>query len=438
MDQKQGGPVQAQMRAETGALVTEASTAEDETEPRVDETTPRVIVIHNGALRGYAIPAAFARAGMLERFYTDMCAGRGVGRVAQWGKHLPVIGPKLSRLAYRRPPPEVLAKTRTFDLTTAKGLIGEARTGSHHALLLARHAQWRRHGTRLCRLGFGRATHVFSVYGLGGPYLQHAKSAGLKVICDVNIAPSAGEIMRAEFDRSPGWEATPWSTLDPGLREEMQETADLFICPSDFVRQDVIATLGIPAEKTALVPYAVADKWFELETTPIPGRVLFVGQVSLRKGAHTLVDAAQQLRGRGRRYEFRFAGQASPHFLANPACEGLSFLQRVPREDIAAEFARADVLVLPSLAEGSAGVTYEALGAGVPVITTHEAGSVVRDGIDGLIVPSRDGGALAHAVERVVEDRALRTRMAAAARQRAQEFTWPRYAERLIEAVRRV
>jgi glycosyltransferase involved in cell wall biosynthesis len=57
---------------------------------------------------------------------------------------------------------------------------------------------------------------------------------------------------------------------------------------------------------------------------------------------------------------------------------------------------------------------------------------VVRDGIDGLIVPERDPEALAAAIERIVEDRPLRARLAAAARERAREFTVDRFAERLV------
>ena len=102
---------------------------------------------------------------------------------------------------------------------------------------------------------------------------------------------------------------------------------------------------------------------------------------------------------------------------------------------MAEEFARADIVVLPSLAEGSAGVTYEALAAGVPIVTTPEAGSVVRDGIEGRIVPSRDPETLANAITEIIEDRPRRERMAHAARERAQEFTLERYGERLIAAL---
>jgi glycosyltransferase involved in cell wall biosynthesis len=101
-----------------------------------------------------------------------------------------------------------------------------------------------------------------------------------------------------------------------------------------------------------------------------------------------------------------------------------------------AEFAAADVFVLPSLAEGSAETTYEALACGVPVVTTLEAGSVVRDGVDGWIVPSRDPDALANAIAEIVGDRQKRERMSRAARERARDYTWERYGERLLAALR--
>jgi glycosyltransferase involved in cell wall biosynthesis len=84
------------------------------------------------------------------------------------------------------------------------------------------------------------------------------------------------------------------------------------------------------------------------------------------------------------------------------------------------------------LAEGSAEVTYEALAAGLPVITTRSAGSVVRDGIEGFIIPERDPEKLTVAIRQIVEDRSLRDRMSVAARTRARDYTWQRYAGRLL------
>ena len=113
-----------------------------------------------------------------------------------------------------------------------------------------------------------------------------------------------------------------------------------------------------------------------------------------------------------------------------------NFLGHVPRGRIHKEFQQADVFVLPSLAEGSAEVTYEAIAAGEPVVTTRAAGSIVRDDVEGRIVPGRDPEALADALEQLVEDRSARDRMAHAARERARDYTWERYGERLVTALK--
>src|SRR5258708_9594943 len=115
--------------------------------------------------------------------------------------------------------------------------------------------------------------------------------------------------------------------------------------------------------------------------------------------------AAEKLVECGKGYEFRVAGNVERSLADREQCRYLRFLGRVPRAKIRGEFAVADVLVLPSLAEGSAETTYEALACGVPVVTTPEAGSVVRDGIDGRIGPSRGAEALANAISEIVEDR---------------------------------
>ena len=60
-----------------------------------------------------------------------------------------------------------------------------------------------------------------------------------------------------------------------------------------------------------------------------------------------------------------------------------------------------------------------------------EAGSVVRDEIEGFLVPASDPGALAGRIRQIVENRELRERMARAARARAQEFTLSQYSKRL-------
>ena len=72
----------------------------------------------------------------------------------------------------------------------------------------------------------------------------------------------------------------------------------------------------------------------------------------------------------------------------NPYLDIIELLGRVSHADMPARMASADVFAFPSLFEGSAVVTYEALACGLPSIVTPSAGSVVRDGIEGFLVPT--------------------------------------------------
>jgi glycosyltransferase involved in cell wall biosynthesis len=80
-----------------------------------------------------------------------------------------------------------------------------------------------------------------------------------------------------------------------------------------------------------------------------------------------------------------------------------------------------DVVVLPSYREGLPKGLIEAAACGLPLVATDVPGcrEVVTDGVDGLLVPVRDSGALASAIERLCEDPALRKRLGDAARQKA-------------------
>jgi glycosyltransferase involved in cell wall biosynthesis len=97
--------------------------------------------------------------------------------------------------------------------------------------------------------------------------------------------------------------------------------------------------------------------------------------------------------------------------------------------------AAADVFVFPSLFEGSAVVTYEALACGLPSVVTPSAGSVVRHGQDGWMVPPADVESLAQGMERLGADPELRAEFAASARRRAEEFGWARHQASLLNVI---
>ena len=153
---------------------------------------------------------------------------------------------------------------------------------------------------------------------------------------------------------------------------------------------------------------------------------LFAGGITQRKGIKYLLEAWRRVRRPGWRLQLLGALPRDPGPLV-PYLDEVEPLGRIGHAEMPARMAAADVFVFPSLFEGSAVVTYEALACGLPSVVTPGAGSVVRDGVDGFVVPPADVEALAERMERLGADPALRESMAVAARLRAEAFDWPRY-----------
>jgi glycosyltransferase involved in cell wall biosynthesis len=186
--------------------------------------------------------------------------------------------------------------------------------------------------------------------------------------------------------------------------------------------------------KAVVIPYGVSVSY---PNAPAPkrGRVLFAGTASLRKGIAYLAHAAELLADCAPEVEIFVAGYASKELRNRPESSRLRFLGHLSRDQMNSEFLRADVFVFPTLAEGSATVIYEALAAGVPVVTTAAAGSIMTDGNEGFIIPERDAKAIALAVTSIVADRSLRDRMSRAAYHASQRYGLQAWSDRLYDAL---
>ena len=132
---------------------------------------------------------------------------------------------------------------------------------------------------------------------------------------------------------------------------------------------------------------------FSVRNKPVRGRVLFAGTAELRKGIQYFALAVEKLVALGLCYEFRVAGDVRQSVANQKPCRYLTFLGRVPRAEMAREFAAADLFVLrrrlvaPGIAGNRAG---DALDMLEHALHTPEARAVVRDGIEGRIVRARD------------------------------------------------
>ncbi|MEQ8819533.1 MAG: glycosyltransferase [Sumerlaeia bacterium] len=403
-------------------------------------TAPRYLAVQLGARRRYAVPAALAREGMLETLYTDACGNLGLGRLAAC---LPkaLRGAALESLASRQIPAELLDKTVSFAWREMRGAALGSLTRDRDRRGRLRDAAAHGAGPAMIRRGVGRATHVYSMLGQVITFVEYARSRGLTVVSDFFIMPSGQAITIREARDYPMLAEPPPPDLAEarmGYVQRVADATDYAICPSERVADDLSETLGFPREKSFVVPFGVPESALAIENEPEPGRVLFAGTADVRKGIHYLAQAANVMKIAPSPLAFRVAGNVTERVRAycHEIAPQMRFLGRLPYSAMLEEFRRADLFVLPTLCEGSAGAVYEALGAGLPVVTTAAAGSIVRDEFEGRIVPERDPHALAEAIAEIAADRDLRTRLASNAKNRAREFSWNRYAEHLASVLR--
>ncbi len=397
------------------------------------------LVAQIGARMHYAVPRMLHEQGMLEHFYTDICAVKGLPRALKWiPEHFRPAPVKrlLGRVPHGVPKTRISAFT-DFGREYARRRV---RSASPAHTIAAHLWAGKTFCERVIERGLGGATSVYTFNSAGLELLRHARSCGRHTVMEQTIAPMQIEhaLMQAEHAQFPRWQ-TPLSENE--VAEEFVErekaewqAADVILCGSGFVR-DGIAQSGGPARRCVVVPYGV-DARFDVPARPKhagPLRVLTIGEVGLRKGSPYVLAAAKLL---GDRAHFRMVGSVSvqPEALALLKAH-VELTGPVPRSEILSHYAWADVFLLPSLCEGSATVTYEALACGLPVITTPNTGSIVRDGVEGFIVPIRDPEAVATKLESFLRNPGQLEAFSAHARMRAQAGTLAAYARRLHEAI---
>jgi glycosyltransferase involved in cell wall biosynthesis len=217
------------------------------------------------------------------------------------------------------------------------------------------------------------------------------------------------ELHQRHRDLEPDWRPAPKAYWD-GWREECR-LADRIIVNSTWSR-DALGEAGVPTGKIRIVPLAyeggpaAAPGPSGTRTGSRPFRVLFLGQVTIRKGVVELIEAANLLRGEP--VQFLIAG---PVMMELPAAARqhpqITWIGSVPGRDIAKWFAHADVLILPTHSDGFGLTQLEALGHHVPVIASTRCGRVVEDGVNGVILPEVSGEAIATAIRRLLGQPAL-------------------------------
>ncbi|WP_250846844.1 glycosyltransferase family 4 protein [Aquisphaera insulae] len=396
------------------------------------------------------------RAGMLDRFVTASYydPGRPLHRAAR--RVAPRAFGRVERILMRRHDPAIPAgrviSVPSVDLAIRLESRAEEPTVKR-ALAKARTAWFDRRLARVVARRLPAAVLAFSDVA-SGVTLPLCRRLGIPTVLSMVHGEVREELEVLAREQAAWPELFPLYLGDGTLdRDEldwlhMRRLRDLalasrILVPSQHIA-DELARHGTPRGKLRVIPYAADTSRFvpvakgeeDGDRDGSSCVFLFAGGVCQRKGIGYLLRAWAQVRRPGWRLQLVGEPPADPGPLRPLLeAEGVEVLGRVGHAEMPARMAAADVFVFPSLFEGSAVVTYEALACGLPSIVTAAAGSVVRDGVEGLVVPPSDVDALVARMARLGEDRGLRARMAAAARARALEFDWPRYHDSVAAAM---
>ncbi len=272
---------------------------------------------------------------------------------------------------------------------------------------------------------------------------REARKLGVHTLYDLPIGywRANQKVSAEEAELKPAWKGTLNSLLDSpakcALKDEELALADTVLVPSSFVK----STLDMHPEKKKILvnPFGVPASLSEprrLTNPSQPLRVLFVGSLTQRKGIGYLFEAVEKA-GKAATLTVigRKVGQSD---LLDKYCSQHRWLSSLPHSEILAEMRRHDVFVFPSLFEGLALVIGEAVSQGLPVITTPNSGGtdVLREGLDGFIVPIRDAEAITQRLMQFHDDRKLLLRMSDSAREQATRLHWQGYKDRTVANVK--
>lgn len=386
----------------------------------------------------YAVPKILQAAGLLNHLFTDLCPHVGPLRIL---KYVPLkVQPCSLRRFLSRSPEGV-----PFSKITAFNAFGYEYARRRSAAISKPYDVHLWVGKEFCKkilaCGLKTSDSVYTYNTAGLEILQYANETGRKAVMEQTIAPMRMELRLMHNERLDfgDWEAQEGDDLLAAevlcRREEAEwQSANTILCGSEFVKSSIEACGG-PGEKCVVVPYGVnvASGDSILKNSRKQGmlRVLTVGAVGLRKGSPYVLEAAKRMQGFA---TFRMVGHIGvSDAAASELSEHLDLIGSVPRSEIVDHYRWADVFLLPSVCEGSATVTYEALGFGIPVVCTPNAGSVVVHGVDGFIVPERDVASIVECLTLLANDLELLRCMGERAWNSAIENTVAAYGRRLME-----
>lgn len=269
--------------------------------------------------------------------------------------------------------------------------------------------------------------------------LRRAKQLGAKVVIERGGSHMLYQqsIMREEYEITGVPAGTTPVTHQKIIEKEIQEytESDRISVPSIYAKHTFLEQ-GFPEAKILHIPYGVDLSLFrQTKKRDNTFRIVFAGGLTLAKGVHYLLQAFSEIS----------LPDAELH-LIGPVTESMKpFLKKYegsyrrsdyfPMDKLAEVYSQGSVFAFLSLDDGFGLVIPQAMACGLPVIATDHTGApdIIRDGVEGFIIPIRDVNACKEKLLFLYENPTVRDEMGKAARARVQAgFSWDDYGEKII------
>jgi len=352
-----------------------------------------------GAREHYAVPRALLISGLLGEFITDLWIRPGT-LLHSWKKRLTGrFHPGLAGARVNAPNVAAL----TFELKASL-----ARENGWN--LISRRNEWfQQHAIAQLANGSANGNHTIFAYSYAAEEIfKFARDRGWRTILGQIDPGPAEERIVADLNKTSAIKHNHWEPAPADYWKRWRNEcaiADQIVVNSEWSRDALLAE-GISAEKIRVIPVAYESstdagslqrlypRAFSAER---PMRVLFLGQINLRKGVGQLIEAIELLSGEN--VEFWFVGPTQidvPQSLRlHPQVRWFGV---APRVEVSSYYRDADVFIFPTLSDGFGLTQLEAQSWRLPVIASRNCGEVVRDGYNGVILEEVSGQAIADAL----------------------------------------
>jgi len=257
--------------------------------------------------------------------------------------------------------------------------------------------------------GNGQRHTVFAYSYAAEGIFEFARQRGWKtVLGQIDAGPLEEQLVGALNENN----ASGWTPAPPEYWQQWRRECDLanhIVVNSEWSREGLV-NQGISPDKIKVIPLALEPaaesatfnrSYPRVFTSHRPLRVLFLGQICLRKGVDALLQAIQLLHDEP--IEFWFVGPIQveiPHALRSES--RVQWVGAVPRSQTSDYYRKADVFILPTLSDGFGLTQLEAQAWKLPVIASRFCGSVVEDGINGLLLPEVSSSAIVNALTTIL------------------------------------